>query len=33
MNIELSRFRVRQGKEQRTEEWLKNLNQRMDEVL
>jgi hypothetical protein len=33
MDIELSRFRVRKGKEQRTEEWLKTLNQRMDEVL
>lgn len=33
MNVELTRFRVRQGKAGRVDEWMAFLNEHMDEVL
>lgn len=33
MNVELTRFRVKQGKSERVDEWLRFLNEHMDDVL
>ncbi|WP_080847835.1 DUF6176 family protein [Cytobacillus gottheilii] len=33
MNVELTRFRVKQGKSERVDEWLQFLNEHMDDVL
>lgn len=33
MNVELTRFRVKQGKSERVDEWLHFLNEHMDDVL
>ena len=33
MNIELTRFRVKQGKSERVDEWLQFLNDHMNDVL
>ena len=33
MRVELSRFRVKPGKSARVDEWLKMLNDRMDEIV
>jgi hypothetical protein len=33
MNVELTRFRVKKGKSQRVDEWLKFLNENMKDVL
>lgn len=33
MNVELTRFRVKQGKSARVDEWLRFLNEHMDDVL
>lgn len=33
MNIELTRFRVKDGKSERVDEWLKFLNENMNDVL
>ncbi len=33
MKVELTRFKVKEGKEDRVKEWMHLLNQRMDDVL
>ncbi|MFJ7852088.1 DUF6176 family protein [Peribacillus frigoritolerans] len=33
MNVELTRFRVKEGKSERVDEWLKFLNENMNDVL
>lgn len=33
MNVELTRFRVKEGKSERVDEWLKILNENMNDVL
>ena len=33
MNVELTRFRVKKGKSERVDEWLKFLNENMEDVL
>lgn len=33
MNIELSRFRVREGKSEAVDRWMRFLNEHMEEVL
>ncbi|MGG4199629.1 DUF6176 family protein [Peribacillus frigoritolerans] len=33
MNVELTRFRIKEGKSERVDEWLKFLNENMNDVL
>lgn len=33
MNVELTKFKVKKGKSQRVDEWLKFLNENMKDVL
>ncbi|MFJ7367794.1 DUF6176 family protein [Peribacillus frigoritolerans] len=33
MNVELTRFRVKEGKSERVDDWLKFLNENMNDVL
>jgi len=33
MNVELTRFKVKEGKSERVDEWLKFLNDNMDEFV
>ncbi|MEX6703186.1 DUF6176 family protein [Peribacillus frigoritolerans] len=33
MNVELTRFRIKEGKSERVDEWLKFLNKNMNDVL